>query len=203
MPMSSPNHNVPSLIYVTCSLDIVDNYRCMDILIRASYPLQKLPESAVVMYGDYLGEKVVLKVPNGEKWPIGLTSRDRKVWLNKGWSKFAEFYSLDHGNLLIFNFEGDHSHFHVRIFARSCLEKDFGSFFSVEDHLSGETDNVGSSESPLMGSCSKRNGEGPAFPLNAPPSFFKVVLDDTLRDGKIVSYNFASLYSISTYILSA
>ncbi|KAM1907487.1 hypothetical protein ACFX14_027122 [Malus domestica] len=108
MPMSSPNHNVPSLIYVTCSLDIVDNYRYMVILLRASYPLQRLPESAVVVYGDYLGDNVVLKVPNGEKWPIGLTSRD-----------------------------------------------------------------------------GKRNGKGPAFPLNAPPSFFKVVLDDTLRDGKI------------------
>ncbi|KAM2966888.1 hypothetical protein FF1_027223 [Malus domestica] len=68
----------------------------------------RLPESAVVVYGDYLGDNVVLKVPNGEKWPIGLTSRD-----------------------------------------------------------------------------GKRNGKGPAFPLNAPPSFFKVVLDDTIRDGKI------------------
>ncbi|KAM1907486.1 hypothetical protein ACFX14_027122 [Malus domestica] len=121
MPMSSPNHNVPSLIYVTCSLDIVDNYRYMVILLRASYPLQRLPESAVVVYGDYLGDNVVLKVPNGEKWPIGLTSRD-----------------------------------------------------------------------------GKRNGKGPAFPLNAPPSFFKVVLDDTLRDGKIKTVDLPCTYPTFT-----
>ncbi|ONH96648.1 hypothetical protein PRUPE_7G143300 [Prunus persica] len=132
----------------------------------------KFPESVVTKYGDCLGDTVFLKVPNSEVWPIELTKRNGQVWLQQGWSNFADFYSLAFGYVLLFSYEGNHSHFQVRIFMRSPLETDyFGSSVKEEDNLNGEMDYSNSPESP-------------ASLMNA-PSFFKIVLGRTLQDGKL------------------
>ncbi|PQP92473.1 B3 domain-containing protein isoform X2 [Prunus yedoensis var. nudiflora] len=53
----------------------------------------KFPESVVTKYGDCLGDTVFLKVPNRAVWPVGLIKRNGQVWLQQGWSNFADFYS--------------------------------------------------------------------------------------------------------------
>ncbi|BFG38997.1 hypothetical protein CerSpe_252710 [Prunus speciosa] len=132
----------------------------------------KFPESVVTKYGDCLGDTVFLKVPNSAVWPVGLIKRNGQVWLQQGWSNFADFYSLAFGYVLLFSYEGLHSHFQVRIFMTSPLEIDyFGSSVKEEDNLNGEMDYSNSSESP-------------ASLVNA-PSFFKIILERTLQDGKL------------------
>ncbi|XP_021809503.1 B3 domain-containing transcription factor VRN1-like [Prunus avium] len=132
----------------------------------------KFPESVVTKYGDCLGDTVFLKVPNSAVWPVGLIKRNGQVWLQQGWSNFADFYSLAFGYVLLFSYEGLHSHFQVRIFMRSPLEIDyFGSSVKEEHNLNGEMDYSNSSESP-------------ASLVNA-PSFFKIILERTLQDGML------------------
>lgn len=76
-------------------------------------------------HGNCLAESVLLKDPSGAEWKIELTRSEGEVWLEKGWPKFAEFYSLDHGYLLVFSCEGDFSCFQVRIFNRNTMEIDY------------------------------------------------------------------------------
>ncbi|KAL6127321.1 hypothetical protein ACLB2K_075362 [Fragaria x ananassa] len=37
------------------------------------------------------------------------------MWLEEGWKAFTQFYLLEEGELLVFNYDGEHSHFRVRI----------------------------------------------------------------------------------------
>ncbi|XP_056175461.1 B3 domain-containing transcription factor VRN1-like [Syzygium oleosum] len=55
------------------------------------------------------------------------------VWLCKGWRKFMEHYSIDHGHLIVFKYEGD-SIFRVIIFDKSASEIDYP--LSIETDLS-------------------------------------------------------------------
>ncbi|PRQ16283.1 putative transcription factor B3-Domain family [Rosa chinensis] len=65
------------------------------------------------------GKSIFLKAPNcGTWWPIGVkrSVRGGRMWLHKGWQDFANFYSLDQGYFALFTYEGEHSHFLVRLF---------------------------------------------------------------------------------------
>ncbi|CAN6686340.1 unnamed protein product [Malus baccata var. baccata] len=85
----------------------------------------EIPPAFVMKNEDCLADSVFLKDPTGRVWRIELTRRCGKVWLQKGWSEFAKFYSLNHGYLLVFSHEGGFSHFLVRIFQRNTLEIDY------------------------------------------------------------------------------
>ncbi|KAM6591508.1 hypothetical protein CsatA_014113 [Cannabis sativa] len=77
--------------------------------------------------GGSLPSQVFLKLPCGSRWEVGLTkSRDGKVWMKKGWDKFAQHCSLRRGNFLVFGYEGD-SEFHVIIFDTNTMEIDYPS----------------------------------------------------------------------------
>lgn len=68
-----------------------------------------------------------LKVPHGSTWPIELKKCDNGMfWLGKGWREFMEHYSIGHGHLVVFKYEGD-SMFHVIIFDKSASEIDYSS----------------------------------------------------------------------------
>lgn len=47
------------------------------------------------------------------------------MWLHKGWQDFANFYSLDQGYFALFTYEGEHSHFLVRLFHWNDMEIDY------------------------------------------------------------------------------
>ncbi|KAL3741463.1 hypothetical protein ACJRO7_017012 [Eucalyptus globulus] len=94
-----------------------------------------IPKSFLRRYGKDLSGLVLLKVPGGSTWPVKLEkSDDGKVWLWKGWRGFMEHYSIGHGHLLVFKYEGD-SVFHVIIFDKSASEIDYPS--SIESDMSG------------------------------------------------------------------
>ncbi|KAF8030765.1 hypothetical protein BT93_D0063 [Corymbia citriodora subsp. variegata] len=97
-----------------------------------------IPKSFLRRYGKDLSGLVLLKVPGGSTWPVKLEkSDDGKVWLWKGWRGFMEHYSIGHGHLLVFKYEGD-SVFHVIIFDKSTSEIDYPS--GIESDVSSPED---------------------------------------------------------------
>ena len=105
--------------------------------------VQEIPRAFVMEHGNCLAESVLVKVPSGVEWRIGLTRCDSEVWLEKGWPEFAKFYSLDHGYLLVFSCEGDYSSLQVQIFGRNTLEIDYSmssSHGEREEHEEEEED---------------------------------------------------------------
>lgn len=45
-------------------------------------------------YCGSLSSQVILKLPCGSRWEVGLTKSDGNVWIENGWNKFAEHCSL-------------------------------------------------------------------------------------------------------------
>ncbi|KAL5557177.1 hypothetical protein UlMin_039413 [Ulmus minor] len=77
-------------------------------------------EKFVRLHGNSLSNSVILKIPCGSEWTIGLEKKDLKVWLFKGWSDFSKYYCLKIGYLIVFRYEGA-SHFRVSIFDKSTF----------------------------------------------------------------------------------
>ncbi|RQO89751.1 hypothetical protein POPTR_004G230100v4 [Populus trichocarpa] len=82
-----------------------------------------LPQKFVTRYGMDLTNLARLKVL-GEAWEIELKRCDGKVWLQKGWKEFAEYYSVACGHFLVFEYERN-CDFHVLIFDNSATEIDY------------------------------------------------------------------------------
>ncbi|KAG5012650.1 hypothetical protein JHK82_024796 [Glycine max] len=85
-----------------------------------------LPKKFTRKYGDGMSNPVFLKPADGTEWKIHYTKHGGEIWFQKGWKEFATYYSLDHGHLLFFEYEGT-SHFDVHIFDSSALEIDYPS----------------------------------------------------------------------------
>lgn len=75
-------------------------------------------------YGETLSSPVVLKLPSGLEWKVGLTTCQGTVWLQEGWPEFVDHLSIRRGHLLAFRYEGN-SHFHVVIFDTTATEIDY------------------------------------------------------------------------------
>ncbi|KAJ4843263.1 hypothetical protein Tsubulata_009866 [Turnera subulata] len=72
--------------------------------------------------GASLANVVVLKVPGGEEWQVEVSRCNGDVWFQDGWQAFADFYSLGHGNFVVFNYQGN-SQFSVAIVnGTTCVE---------------------------------------------------------------------------------
>ncbi|CAN0923203.1 B3 domain-containing protein At3g18960 [Linum grandiflorum] len=72
-------------------------------------------------------DAATLEVPTGDKWDVGLkTDRRGFVWFcSHGWEEFTEFYSLDIGHFLLFQYKGHSDNFSVVICDRSAVEIDY------------------------------------------------------------------------------
>ncbi|KGN53194.1 hypothetical protein Csa_015033 [Cucumis sativus] len=93
----------------------------MFININLFFALQKMPSKFIRMFGKELSSSVVLIVPNGGVWEVGLEKFNGQIWFNHSWNKFIDYYSIDYGFLLIFKYEGNSS-FHVLIFDTTTFE---------------------------------------------------------------------------------
>ncbi|MED6195529.1 hypothetical protein PIB30_038771 [Stylosanthes scabra] len=74
------------------------------------------------------------------------------VWFVKDWKKFAEFYSLENEQVLMFKYEGK-SRFNVIILGRSCLEREYPL---LNETLEAEDDSMERPNSPSRCSSKKR-----------------------------------------------
>ncbi|KAB5574513.1 hypothetical protein DKX38_001707 [Salix brachista] len=93
------------------------------VFLHDSVLFPMLPQKFVTRYGMDLTNLAHLKVL-GEAWEIELTKCDGKVWLQKGWKEFAEYYSVACGHFLVFEYEGN-CDFRVLIFDNSATEMDY------------------------------------------------------------------------------
>ncbi|XP_049389915.1 B3 domain-containing protein At3g18960-like isoform X1 [Solanum stenotomum] len=83
-----------------------------------------IPNEFVTEHGANLGDIVLLEVPNGVVWKIKLLNSSGMVWLNEGWNKFKEYYSIACGYFLLFRYKGN-SQFSVFIFDLSASEIEY------------------------------------------------------------------------------
>ncbi|AET05311.1 transcriptional factor B3 family protein [Medicago truncatula] len=88
----------------------------------------KIPDAFTKKYSGDLSNPMFLKTPDDKKWEVHLTKKDGDIWIHKGWNEFATHYSIDHGHMLMFQYEKT-SHFKIYIFNKSTLE--------IEYHVDG------------------------------------------------------------------
>ncbi|KAJ4962327.1 hypothetical protein NE237_022266 [Protea cynaroides] len=85
---------------------------------------KRIPRKFIRELRDELADIVVLKVPSGKVWSIGLRKSDGKVWFDKGWQEFAESNSILENYFLVFRYDG-HSNFYVTIFDTTACEIEY------------------------------------------------------------------------------
>ncbi|XP_065872266.1 B3 domain-containing transcription factor VRN1-like [Euphorbia lathyris] len=97
------------------------------IILNDSIAENKLifPRKFLRTRGKELSNQVILKVPSGVKWKIEIVKTDSEIWLQNGWSEFAQYYSIAPGSLLTFEYELGDSQFNVKIFRMSGQEIDY------------------------------------------------------------------------------
>ncbi|KAL1338879.1 hypothetical protein HN51_033458 [Arachis hypogaea] len=81
----------------------------------------KLPKNFSRKYGASLPKPVFLKPPNGTEWKVDWTMHDAAVVFENGWKEFVTYYSIDHGHVLKFEYNGN-SKLGVQICDKSGLE---------------------------------------------------------------------------------
>jgi len=79
--------------------------------------------------------------PDGSKWKVYWKKINGEIWFEKGWKTFTENYSLGHGCLVVFEYEGT-SKFDVHILGQNAVEIDYDSSCDTDD----EKDNVDHSD---------------------------------------------------------
>ncbi|KAG2401130.1 B3 domain-containing transcription factor VRN1 Protein VERNALIZATION 1 [Vigna angularis] len=105
------------------------------VILKTNLERLKIPNKFTRKYGDGLPNPLLMKLSNGTAWEVKWAKHNREVWLEKGWKEFVQHYSLDHGHLVCFKYEGT-SQIHVIIFDQSAVEIDY--FCGTDD----ENDNL-------------------------------------------------------------
>ncbi|XP_065871973.1 B3 domain-containing transcription factor VRN1-like [Euphorbia lathyris] len=104
-------------------------------ILNDSAPQQKLviPRKFVKTFGGYLSNPVILKVPSGQKWKVDIVKCEGEICLQSGWREFAEYYSIEYGYLLVFEYDKAVSEFNVIIFDKTTTEIDYPFSFTNVD----------------------------------------------------------------------
>lgn len=126
-----------------------------------------IPKKFVKDHGELLSTSVRLKLPDGMEWKVGLTTAPNGVvWLQNGWHKFAEHYSLEFGSLLVFKSDG-FSTFQTSIFDPSGVETEYCCIFNdsrAEFTMEYEDSDENTESSPLRLSKRKNKPSVPSPP---------------------------------------
>ncbi|XP_040869492.1 B3 domain-containing transcription factor VRN1 [Glycine max] len=94
------------------------------IILKTNLERLKIPNKFTSKYGGGLPNPVFIKPLDGTQWKVNWTKQNGEVWFEKGWKEFVEHYSLDHGHLIFFKYEGT-SQIDVLILDQSALEIDY------------------------------------------------------------------------------
>ncbi|KAL2324005.1 hypothetical protein Fmac_023063 [Flemingia macrophylla] len=98
--------------------------RFFKIILKSNLHTIKIPNKFTKRYGEGLSNPVFLKPLDGTEWKVHFTNQNGEVWFKKGWKEFVENYSLDHGHLVLFKYEGT-SNMEVLILDQTGLEIDY------------------------------------------------------------------------------
>lgn len=95
--------------------------------------LQRLPLKFARRHGKNLPKVAYLEVPTAQVSKIHLVRDPQgRIWVAKGWEEFIKNYSIRHGHLLVFRYDGK-SHFHVLIFDKTATEIEYPQIVSHDD----------------------------------------------------------------------
>ncbi|XP_047169706.1 B3 domain-containing transcription factor VRN1-like [Vigna umbellata] len=81
----------------------------------------RIPRSFVSKYWQDISNPLHLLLPKGAEWEVKWRKVGADIWLFDKWKKFAEFYSLDENDLLMFKYVGM-SRFELVILHQAGLE---------------------------------------------------------------------------------
>ncbi|KAI8015383.1 B3 domain-containing transcription factor VRN1, partial [Camellia lanceoleosa] len=81
----------------------------------------RIPKKFAAKYGNELTSIVMLTVPNGRIWHLGVEKADNMLWFHDGWKEFAEHHSISCGFFVLFKYE-ENSKFNVHIFDLTACE---------------------------------------------------------------------------------
>ncbi|CAN0917901.1 B3 domain-containing transcription factor VRN1 [Linum grandiflorum] len=97
----------------------------VDKNLEASYMV--IPKEFAKQHCEGLSNQIILKVPNGEAWPVELLKNEAKglVWFGRGWQQFSQRYCFQHGHFLLFELLHNSNSFLVIIFNRTATEIDY------------------------------------------------------------------------------
>ncbi|KAJ4961097.1 hypothetical protein NE237_021007 [Protea cynaroides] len=85
-------------------------------LLTAGFDQQLVvPRKIVSIFRKHLVNIVTLKSLSGKTWTIGVEKRDEELFFQQGWADFVRGHSLNEGDILTFQYEGD-STFAVSMF---------------------------------------------------------------------------------------
>ncbi|XVF17763.1 hypothetical protein REPUB_Repub10bG0151800 [Reevesia pubescens] len=131
-----------------------------------------IPRNFVRKHGKRLPSPIKLEVPSGAIWQVELRKCDDMVWLQKGWKEFAEYYSLELGDFVVFRYEGN-AYFHVLIFDKSASEIEYPYTITEDD------DDDMSVELCVDISASRKNKEKSHLPCGPCPQPHKKTRTDS------------------------
>ncbi|CAN1751410.1 B3 domain-containing transcription factor VRN1 [Linum perenne] len=86
----------------------------------------RLPKGFAKEHGAQLANEVLLKLPNGAEWQVSVVRGRKRIWFVKGWSEFAEFYSLKPTNYLVFGLAST-NRLNVIVFDTTATEIDYSN----------------------------------------------------------------------------
>ncbi|XP_014515589.1 B3 domain-containing transcription factor VRN1-like [Vigna radiata var. radiata] len=76
------------------------------VILRTNLQTVKIPNMFTAKYGDGLQNPFFMNLPNQTQWKVIWENENGEIWLKKGWNEFTEHHSLDHGDLVFFEYVG-------------------------------------------------------------------------------------------------
>ncbi|KAK7270187.1 hypothetical protein RIF29_23147 [Crotalaria pallida] len=121
--------------------DAILPIRFFKFILKTNLVTIKIPNKFAKRYGLGMPNPVFLKPPDGTEWKVTWTKKNGEFWFEKGWKEFTENYSLDHGDLVMFKYEGT-SQFDVIIVDKGNLEIEYpASVTNCDEEMNlGESD---------------------------------------------------------------
>lgn len=115
--------------FVGVSIRLLFLFPCYVTRFTLITSLQIIPKKFVRKYGTHLSNSgtVLLMVPTNDAWRVELRTSNGSVWLEKGWLEFLNFYSIKHGDFLVFRHRSGScsNEFDVVIFDNSSTEIEY------------------------------------------------------------------------------
>ncbi|XP_054781827.1 B3 domain-containing protein Os01g0723500-like [Prosopis cineraria] len=95
------------------------------VLIRDFSTRLKIPPAFMKEFGKDMSKKTstLIETYNGRSWEVEVEKLGNKFYFNSGWHKFVEDNNLETGDFLVFKYFADYSKFKVKIFGKTCCEK--------------------------------------------------------------------------------
>ncbi|WVZ17820.1 hypothetical protein V8G54_010802, partial [Vigna mungo] len=74
------------------------------VILRTNLQTVKIPNMFTAKYGDDLPNPFFMNLPNQTQWKVIWENENGEIWLKEGWNEFTEHHSLDHGDLVLFEY---------------------------------------------------------------------------------------------------